>query len=216
MRNAIVLKKYKLVIFCIPKVASTSIKATILNSLGVKYKEKNIHRLHRYKELHMSEIYTVYKKYNDFFKAAIVRNPFDRLVSCYEDKIKNRYYFKREKFYEIGFKHEMTFNEFIVQVCKNPFASNHFGFQLPMISFGNEELADYVGKFESLNETWETIKKYSAEKSCLKIVDLKHLNQSKTKKHYSKYYNGKTKRMVGNTFKMDLKNFGYEYKNQPR
>jgi hypothetical protein len=204
MTNVVILPQYEFVFFCMPKVANSSIKVAILNALGF---EPTKERRHNHPALNISKPQVVYNCCMNFFKATIVRNPFDRLVSCYESKIKDPYKCKKQGFMAAGFNPEMTFNEYIDRVCVDPFANIHFQPQMPALKCCNTLLVDFIGFFERLTESWEFIRATAK----LKMGKLKHLNKTAKRKPYRKYYDGRTKRMVSEVFEEDLNFFGYQY-----
>ncbi len=140
------------------------------------------------------------KRYNQYFKFAFVRNPFDRMVSLYT-------YMKQKKAH-IGHKtvREMSFTEFVKwELAKKPSCQWKF---ITDPETG-EILVNYIGYFESLNEDIDFIK------NKLNIRDksgLMHLNPSKKKnKDYRSYYTEETKKLVADYFKKDLDELGYDF-----
>ena len=155
MLNVIVLPQYKFVFFAMPKVANSSIKVAILDELGIKTTED---RLHKHPALNITCPQNVFNCCMGFFKATIVRNPYDRLVSCYESKIKDWYKCKNQGFVAAGFNPKMTFGDYIDQVCVDPFANIHFQPQLPVLKCCDTLLVDFIGFFEKLSESWDFIR----------------------------------------------------------
>ena len=68
---------------------------------------------------------------------------------------------------------------------------------------------DFIGKFERLDDDWATV----AAK--LKIdTPLPKLNVTKTKRrHYTEYYNNKTRDIINTRFAVDIEYFEYEFGN---
>ena len=87
--KGIISTKHKLIYYPVPKVASSTVKRFLAISKAVE--------AHSEVDDQFSYIHTYtfpqvdikgLKKYNDFIIFTVVRNPVDRIVSCYRDKIK--------------------------------------------------------------------------------------------------------------------------------
>ena len=81
------MEKYKAIYFFTKKVACTSLKTVCAGLLGIGLEGKNVHFDVQFPLAERSEIN---KKYKDYFKFCFVRNPWDRLVSCFVDKIRDK------------------------------------------------------------------------------------------------------------------------------
>ncbi len=140
------------------------------------------------------------KNREDYFKFTFVRNPFSRIVSCYQDKVKkHRYYYK---YYLYGYlKVEDSFEEFIRKISKIPTSilEVHFNLQYSLIFENGKPLVDYIGKFETLEENFEFIlKRYNLEK-------LEHRNKSiYVYKKWQDYYTKKIAKMIYIKYRKDF------------
>ncbi len=147
-------------------------------------------------------------KNGNVYKFTFVRNPFERLVSNYANKINNlegnNYY--KQKNYCMGILNDTrSFEEFVKIIIKIPdkWADRHFKTQYSYIYNGNEILVDYVGKVENLPDDYLDIqKKYN-----LKV--LKHKNKS-VKENWKAFYTEETAKLVYEYYKKDIITFGYE------
>ncbi len=196
------LTKYNAIYFKIPKVANTSLRSTFRKVTDLK--------LLPYKRS-LNE-----KEYDRFFKFSFVRNPFDRLVSCYAEKIighKTPYgenqidatFFRYNKFYS-----DMPFEEFVKAVCSIPDEIADFHFRSQYKSLTNKQgkfIVDFIGRFENLKEDYKKVFRILGVKNPPK---LEHRRKSK-RKHYREYYNEETKNLIKKRYKKDLEFFGYTF-----
>jgi Sulfotransferase family len=213
----ILLEDYKAIYFHIPKVACSTIKLICADLLGMEIPIGDIAE-----EIHLLEFpsvrkYKINKFYRNYFKFAIVRNPWARIVSCYNDKINydpghvyERYentfisYLKKMKVFSEG----MSFDRFVEIICDIPdnYAEGHIRSQHRFITdeCGNI-LADFIGRFEQLNQDFNFI----SEKLNIKS-DLPHIRAGKTK-NYKDYYSKATAQLIERRYEKDIEMFGYKY-----
>lgn len=136
------------------------------------------------------------EKFNKYFKFAIVRNPWDRLVSEFE-YIKTQpthSRFKRLK--------AMTFAEYVEYQAKRPAAHQVNALQLKNGDIG----CDYVGKLETLDESLEVISKFTG----LSFAELPHINQV-DRRDYRSYYDDQLKERVESLWLSDVTTFNYQF-----
>lgn len=139
-----------------------------------------------------------HKVWNNYFKFAFVRNPWDRMVSMYKFRV----------LYNIEIEQGQTFEEWIW--TSNERRKNSplplWGPQTAWITENNKQIVDYVGKFESIDYDWSIV--------CEKIgkkLPLSHHNQT-NHSAYWKYYNSETRDLVAEWHKEDIELFGYDFK----
>jgi len=141
--TGIVLEQYQAIFFYVPKVASTSlIKAFTTIEYGEEMTLEDVPKLKRHD----------ISKYNNYYKFAIVRNPYDRLVSCYYDKILAG---------GIDFGENInSFNKFAEKICSIPDKRSNMHFKSQCQFLCNRKgnlLMDYVGKFENIEQEYSRI-----------------------------------------------------------
>jgi chondroitin 4-sulfotransferase 11 len=200
----------------IPKVACTAIKSALFPDLQDgenSASEMDIHS--KAKRYGVNRLTSSQCKY---FKFAFVRNPFDRLVSCYEDKVRKpsqhigRYYFSTrynnlllQSLYGSHFSPEMSFAQFLELVHRIPdrFADAHFRSQVSMLYEKGTCVADYIGKFEDLESDWSTL----ASRFGFPTLRRRNLTQ---RLHWSRYYDSaRLVALVTERFGDDIDRFGY-------
>jgi chondroitin 4-sulfotransferase 11 len=161
------------------------------------------------------EAFKIYRiGFENKFKFGFVRNPYDREVSNYfwhaktndkvncdnfNDWIKWKYEESTGVLQYDDFKDEETY-WYLKGFGKNP----QVGFFVDPVG---DWLADFVGRFETINEDWKFI--------CNKMgwsFELPHIGYSEVrKKDYKEYYNEKSYDIVTEWYKQDLEIFGYNF-----
>ena len=188
------------------KVASSSIKGCMM---GEK-KEKEM-RLSQ----DMRVIFKLPADAQQFYKFTFVRNPYERLVSCYESKYhadKEKYGKERGYFdaYLLGYiGKDKGFDCFVKKVCALPVClmNSHF---VPQYNFifdkKGKKIVDYIGKMENLEADFEVIRKK------FDLYALPHFNKSDSgkKRNWKDYYTLETAELVYQKYKKDFECFDYE------
>ncbi len=165
--------EFGLIYVPIPKVACTAVKEALF--YGGKLADDH----EQYMEVHRkAKKLTTYSIKNDHRKwpvLAVVRNPFERLVSCYLDKVKKpvqhngRYYFDSryaqiflQKKSGMRIHHEMSFEDFVTMVSRIPdwLADGHFRSQAHFLKdLGKGTDVAYLFRFETLETDWRVLQK---------------------------------------------------------
>ncbi len=151
-----------------------------------------------------------------WFTFTFVRNPFARLVSCYESKfhtdpLRNRNAMRRKSLdfdgYLYGYmKKDEGFSTFIDQIVSIPWRldNNHFCSQYRKITDKNGKLlVDYFGKFERLAEDYELVRARG------NFAPLKIYNKSRHG-DWRDYYTTDLVKKVYKKYSVDVKFLGYE------
>jgi hypothetical protein len=125
-------------------------------------------------------------QWDEYFKFACVRNPWDRLVSLYFSPHKGNVEFDRKKFLDI------------VKNTKK-------GMQSVYVTEGGRLATDYLIRFENLASDFARV--------CDRLgieAELPHVNKSKHLQ-YREYYDNKTRNLVYKLYRDDIELFGYEF-----
>ncbi len=175
-------EKYKAIYFRVPKVASTSLLITFR-------KIDNVEKLD-----------TAYDK--SLFKFAFVRNPFDRLASCFRHVIQHGVMYKIQEHPDLH--KDMSFERFVDVISEIDVDKMDIHFR-PQYTFIPEQ-PDYVGKFENIQEDYLKV---------CGLIGIKGqpvlLHENKTEKtRFKDYYTKETISKVIKIYEKDFELFGYE------
>ncbi len=204
----------------IAKVASSSLKATFAAVLGLDLDRVggNPHEVEFPRPLESSGAGA--RLYPGLYTFSFVRNPWDRLVSCYRDKIKGEVEgFTR--FSESGVAHclarfnafsaQMSFEEFVYAVASIPDADadEHFRSQHTYLTNVWGDIAvDFVGRYENLEADF----RYVAERIGLPPqISLPRMQANPRSVHYVAYYTAATSDVVATRFAQDIELFAYRF-----
>jgi Sulfotransferase family len=152
--------------------------------------------------------------WNDCFKFAFVRNPWDRLVSWWSMIKGNREAYENgtpaNNFQSFVLSRSTTFEEFldcdqeIIDVDGPKWIYRN---QIDYLTDTSDRLiVDFVGRFESIQQDFETVMETTLGQS----YTLPHFNRS-THHHYSKYYDFAMAKKVEARFARDIAAFGYTF-----
>ncbi|MGB1076630.1 MAG: glycosyltransferase family 2 protein [Flavobacteriales bacterium] len=153
----------------------------------------------------------------DVFVFTIVRNPFDRLVSAWQNKFVDRNsplakrFWKHlgvEKNSEIQLRLKTDFDFFVRTMLNSNLATNiHFCAQTDLLHGFPE--TGFVGRFERFEADLKVIL-LRLNRSHEEVL-ISKLNKSKRKSHYSSLYTPELIEMVRDFYKSDLDAFGYDF-----
>ena len=207
---------HKCIFVEVPKTGSTSVRAILgkawkphLNLWQIKNQmETNWTRYGGRKNRILAALYLLRseecrrkiggKQFETYFKFGFVRNPWDRVVSLYE------------RTEALQLRNEMTFEQFVDWIQYSSATCVHSSphrYQLDwFVDSNGNVLADFIGKFERLDEDWASV--------ALKLgvnEKLPHRRANPRARHYTEYYNPRTRDVIANKFRVDIERFGYEF-----
>lgn len=140
------------------------------------------------------------KVWNNYFKFAFVRNPFDYQVSNY-------HYILRSPShpYHKEVKECKCFKKFLYKQCNDFLTSKPNILSRYVYDDSDNLMVDYLGRFENLNKDFDKICKI------LNIrYNLPHMNKS-NRKSYHDYYDEESRLMIEEHHAKDLEIFGYKF-----
>ena len=193
----IILDEKEVVFASVAKSACSSIKTSIYGSPpeGIQIHQHTSHLSHR----------RIPKKKTSYFSFAIVRDPYERLASCYRAKFnkvdESKFMFSN---YLFGYlKNDDSFEEFVRKVSKIPdiLCDRHFKAQNKIV-FASGKKMDFIGKFENLPSDFEEIReRYD-------FAELPMLNKS-SGRTASDLFSDETRALASKRYEKDFELFGY-------
>lgn len=160
------------------------------------------------------------ESWDDYYKTAFVRNPWDRLVSWYAmfQRKGNTTWYKRmtglgkyNKIRQYVLDNTNSFEEFIYK-CTDTIedTDGKKSFWYNQLDYITDEdgkvIVDFIGKFESLVEDTGIVFKHLG----IDGASLPHKNSSEHR-DYRTYYDDDTREIVAERYKRDIEYFGYEF-----
>lgn len=179
-----ILKEKKIIFIHAPRTSGTSIEKSILNGKLVPDTMKHL-RASQFKKM-------FHEDWDKFYKFTIVRNPWDRVISMYHQP-----YFK-----EIGFLSGKPLKYFLDNYKPAPW---EHGIQCS--DYADTDM-DLVIKFEDRTAGLE---KLFLDTQIRVDNNVKERSTKREQKHYSEYYDDKTKEIVGNIFSEDIRQYDYSF-----
>jgi hypothetical protein len=140
--------------------------------------------------------------HSDYFSWGFVRNPWDRLVSAYINKIINKHQHGLNVF-----RHIKSFREFILALegLDLTTCDRHIQYQYSFLPSS----INFIGRLENLQDDFNIV----CDKIGIPQKELPHINKS-DHKHYTEYYDDETREIVAEKYAKDIEYFGYEFKNK--
>lgn len=231
--HVLALHEYRAIYIAVPKVANTSVKAALSTLLPPDITPETAGALStralygRNRDTLFRRNIRLYKhqipRYSDYFVFTFVRDPWERLISCYRDKIERgsvmedgqrtdpstrRLYLGRE------FERDMSFEEFVYKVARIPDrrANRHFRSQYTFVMDRRGRLLpDFVGRFENLSGDFDAV----MGRIGANHVSLPHVRRSSGEDH-SRYYTAELARIVADRYARDVEVFGYSFPEELR
>ena len=165
-RHFILFRDIPLLYGRVPKVANSSIKATLCKLLnqkptgGIKTTSDRFWRENTNGETQLVTPQQARRLRGSHFSFSFVRNPFDRIVAAYNNKILeiDDVPLPMKK---MGLHHGMAFDQFIEIVCKaDPeLLDNHVRPQADMLLAGNKLVPKFVGRMEHMTDHWRRLRR---------------------------------------------------------
>ncbi len=223
MKIATYSDQYRLIYYSVPKVACTTIKTCMAKLDNVETKDLGVHQKNTaIKRLTIKASNAAC--YADYYRFSFVRNPWDRLFSCYKNKVydpprffpkSNPYYNEKGEFKDfirrygnLKFK-DMQFEDFVDFVigipdyrCDPHFLPQHYFFELKKL--------DFIGRFENFQSDMRIVlKRIAPDFDASEIISEK--KQRSSPGNYKDAYDDQTRKLVAQKYEQDIELFGYTF-----
>jgi len=178
--------KQKVIDVEVPKAGCTSIKWALKKFKGyVNDSNEDIHKFYGYPEIPTSKLKKEFAtKYHDWVKFTVVRNPYSRFLSFYNDKTTSPEYKDT--------LHSKKINEVLKNLFKKYKTDNHVKRQTDLIG-KDLKIYDFVGKTEDMENVFRFLSKvfmeeikYTHENKSDQKAKLKKTDKEKIYKLYKK------------------------------
>jgi len=190
--------EHKCIFIHIPKTAGGSIERA-LTGYGWALIQKNNIKVQHIDCIDTKSIYP--NCFNDYYKFAFVRNPWDLIVSTY-------FWFQERNEVQVDFKYFIEniedYNKQLMFLPHKYYASQQLNH---LTDKDGNVMVDFIGRFEDLQKDFNQV--------CSAIgVHEEELPISNTTnhKHYTEYYDSETQGIVERFYEKDIEYFGYEFK----
>ena len=143
------------------------------------------------------------KHYRDYFKFAFVRNPWDRLVSCWKDKVVGGNLFRFDNQEILRMQNFEQFVGFVESQDLNT-ADRHLRLQSALIDHEN---LDFLGRMENFEQDLGVV----LERLGINGGRIGRRNASNDRRPYQRYYTAELAKRVGRIYAPDTDRFGYSF-----
>jgi hypothetical protein len=209
----IVFHSHNAVHFPVPKVACTSLGKAFADLLGMSLEGRDLEEEVHWLDFPSLDVDQLNGEFEGYFRFGFTRNPWDRLVSLYEDKMnRSKYDLRLNRNFDprLGFYPNMQFSDFVRVICEISDTGSNVHYQSQHVSLMPESLErypDYVGKFENLSSDLVEVAEFVGFP---KIV-IPTLRRSSRESDFRAYYDGETRGIVAKRFQRDIEEFEYTF-----
>lgn len=203
-----------------PKVACSTIKISLQRlELGLEKFERahfeDVHVRDFSPLLHLTQLpnFEEYLVSKDYFRFCFVRNPYNRLLSCYLDKIAGPEKYKERisllDFMGLDANHQLSFREFVEAIeSQSPLEMDYHWRHQSYLTCQTTIQYDFVGKLESFDFDFKKVSEHlSPEMHKYYLSEVRH--QTNANQLLLKYYDKDLFDRVYDIYEVDFLNFSY-------
>lgn len=190
MLNFILFKNLPLLYGRVPKVANSSIKASLSRLLktapqeGIRTTSDNFWKTGTKGETSMLSNHEARMLRGTHFSFSFVRNPFDRLVSAYNNKLLELATIP-ERMKAMGLRHSMPFGDFleVVASTRDDDLDVHLLPQSSILCLNGELIPNFIGHLETMQEDWIKLQQELSREGLPKLGRLPEKNVRRNSDH---------------------------------
>lgn len=142
--------------------------------------------------------------FNELFKFAFVRNPWDLQVSSYHHIKRERpHLLKQIDDFESFLRWKLDSNrpyEYIIDTSIE-LQSDY------LIDLNGNIIVDYIGRYERLEDDFQEV----CRRIGIRPPRMPHKRKARDRKPYQSYYSERTSKLIADYFRRDIEMFGYTY-----
>lgn len=200
--NNCLVHEHKICFQFICKAGNTSVKRALVDLLCKEHEKEHV-----FKRPHSKWKYcNKYEIPNDYLVIGFCRNPEDRLISCWRDKVQGKEPFP--SFLRQNIPHRLSFDNFVKRIYNRSTKGCDQHFRLQTYDL-NLDRVDAIIKMETFDDDWEKVRKLIYKHCGINYPKIKPQNVSKKAPVEISY---ETRRMIENKYLLDYETFGYELK----
>lgn len=200
----------RLVYTAVPKVANTSVKAALLASFRTdeEYTENAVHK--DFVPYLSARPERIDERYPDYLHFTFVRNPYDRLVSFWAQKIKPGTGVT-PRLEELGFRPYRGFAETAELACAVPDgeADPHFRSQTFVLVHDGRFMPQFVGRLETASDDWAVLRRLIAARGGWPLQALP-VRTTSEHRPAAEYYDDRLAARVADRYERDFALLGYD------
>lgn len=215
-RHFIVLDAQKIVYGRVPKVANSSIKAALARFLegpvdpAVKKTKDHFWQKSTGRQTRMVKKAEALKLNEQNFSFSFVRNPFDRVVSCYNNKVISNPVVSAPM-EAMNLYHGMPFDEFVRTLARTPDDKMdiHLLPQASILKIDGQLIPKFVGRLENIQEDWRKLAETMAEKGLPTLGKLpsKNVRRKKSEDVVAYYESSEILELIHERYRDDIETF---------
>jgi chondroitin 4-sulfotransferase 11 len=198
-KTMIISDSHNFVFVATTKTGSTSIENHLKFYQSTKYKITHLNDSYN-KHCSLKIIYGKFPFIENYFKFAMVRNPFDWVVS---------WYFYRKSRQNKNNTKNISFKKWLIDENSSAYNIKGIGLSLSqydIINCNADIKIDFIGRYENIQKDFNVI----CDKIGIPQQQLPHKNKTKHK-HYTEYYDDETREIVAQKYEKDIEYFGYKF-----